>query len=190
MTKNDHQRLLCRFDIARVYLPSALRPSSPELCMQCPWWFFKFNDGCQLSLLDLHPGISPEEVVEDVQVRAVLGSDDLRAAADHPAKKLMDFEHGLRHGSILLHLRLLDCWVWRWVLHCMTASWPAGSILEPAGRGLKSARASKSAGSASEPVVRASTTVGTSWKGFQTKWKGLQTKWKGLRTKRKSHGVS
>ena len=51
--------------------------------------------------MDLHPGISPEEVVEEVQVRAVLGSDDLRAAADYPAKKLMDFEHGVRHGSIL-----------------------------------------------------------------------------------------
>ena len=101
MTKNDDQRLLCRFDIARIYLPSALRPASPEFCMQCPWWFFKFNDGCQLSLLDLHPGISPEEVVEDVQVRAVLGPDDLRVVADHPAKKLMDFEHGVRHGSIL-----------------------------------------------------------------------------------------
>ena len=133
MTKNDHQRLLCRFDIACVYLPSALRPSSPELCMQCPWWFFKFNDGCQLSLLDLHPGISPEEVVEDVQVRAGLGSDDIRAAADYPAKKLMDFEHGVRHGSFLhppeavppppfalrgvklsasLHDRFLACWVY------------------------------------------------------------------------------
>ncbi len=100
MTKNEHQSLLCRFDITHVYLPSALRPSSPELCMQCPWWSFKFNDGCQLSLLDLHPGISSEEVVEDVQVQAVLDPDDLQAAADHPPKKLMIFEHGVRHGSI------------------------------------------------------------------------------------------
>ena len=51
--------------------------------------------------MDLHPGISPEEVVEDVQVRAVLDPDDLQAAADHPAKKLMDFDQGVRHGSIL-----------------------------------------------------------------------------------------
>jgi len=51
--------------------------------------------------LDLHPGISPEEVVEDIHVLAVLGPDDLRAAADHPAKKLMDLEHGVRPGSIL-----------------------------------------------------------------------------------------
>lgn len=92
---------------------------------------FKFNDGCQLSLLDLHPGISPEEVVEDVQVQALLGPDDLRAGADHPAKKQIDFEHGVRHGSILqppvavlpppfgllgvtlsasLHDRFLACW--------------------------------------------------------------------------------
>ena len=27
--------------------------------------------------------------------------DDLRAAAELPAKKLMNFEHGVRHGSIL-----------------------------------------------------------------------------------------
>ena len=31
----------------------------------------------------------------------MLGADDLRAAADHQVKKLMDFEHDVRHGSIL-----------------------------------------------------------------------------------------
>ena len=81
--------------------------------------------------MDLHPGISPEEVVEDVQVQALLGPDDLQAAADHPAKKLTNFEHGVRHGSILhppvavppppfgllgvtlsasLHDRFMACW--------------------------------------------------------------------------------
>ena len=96
----------------------------------------------------------------------MLGPDDLRAAADNPAKKLMDFDHGVRHGSILhppvavppppfgllgvtlsasLHDRYLACWEYL-----------------GAGRGLKPARASKSAGRASEPVVRALTTVGTS----------------------------
>ena len=31
----------------------------------------------------------------------MLGPDDLGAAADHPAKKLKDFEPGVRYGSIL-----------------------------------------------------------------------------------------
>ena len=113
--------------------------------------------------------MSSEEVVEDVQVQSVLDPDNLRAAADHPAKKLMDFEHGVRHGSILhppvavppppfgllgvtlsasLHDRFLACWEY------FGASWEGFE----ASYGLK-----------------------ISWEGFRASCEGLNNSWNQLK---------
>ena len=74
-------------------------------CCAGSTFFFLLNDGCRLSPKKVDPGIQPDKI-EDVQVQAVWGPDDLRAAADHPGirlvvQKLEDFESGVRHGSIL-----------------------------------------------------------------------------------------
>ncbi len=46
---------------------------------------FEFKDGSRHSLLDLYPGIQPEEIIQ-----ALRGPDNLGATADHPAMKLTE----------------------------------------------------------------------------------------------------
>ena len=96
----------------------------------------------------MHPGVQPEEIVEEVEVRAIRGRDDLGASADRPTMKPEDFERNVRHDSILhplvavpppllgligasLHDLYLACW------ECVGASWEG---IENSLEGLKISR--------------------------------------------------